>query len=76
MTKGQRSDYVGARLLLADFPAAKQLLDDKSYDAEGFLDALRKRKISTFIPARFKRTRSAISRSSIIQITAQDREFF
>ena len=60
LTEGQRSDYDGARLLLADLAAAKQLLADKGYDADRFHDALRKRKISACIPARFKRSHPAI----------------
>ena len=60
LTEGQRSDYDGARLLLADLPAAKQLLADKGYDADWFRDALAKRKIRACIPARAKRSHPAI----------------
>ena len=60
LTEGQRSDYDGARLRLADLAVAKQLLADKGYDADWFRDALAKRKISASIPARAKRSHPAI----------------
>ena len=50
LTEGQRSDYDGARLLLADLPETQQVLADKGYDADRFRDALAKRNISACIP--------------------------
>ena len=54
LTEGQRSDDDSAHLLLVDFPVAKQLLADKTYDTDWFGDTLAKRKISACIPARAK----------------------
>ena len=39
LTEGQRSDYDGARVRLADLAMAKQLLADTGYDADWFRDA-------------------------------------
>ncbi len=40
MTAGQISDYTGTAALLDDLPAAKWLLDDRSYDTDWFRDGL------------------------------------
>ena len=40
LTAGQRSDYIGARALLQDLPAAKHLLADRGYDADWYRKAL------------------------------------
>ena len=40
LTAGQRSDYIGARALLQDLPAAKHLLADRGYDADWYRQAL------------------------------------
>ena len=55
----QRSEYDGARVLLADLLVAKQLLADTAYDADWFGARLAKRKISTCILARAKRSHPA-----------------
>ena len=52
LTEGERSDDDGARLHLAEFPAAKQLLAEKGDDTDWFRDALAKRTIRACIPAR------------------------
>ena len=60
LTKGQRCDDDGARVLLAIFAVAKQLLADTAYDADWFGATSAKRKISACIPAGAKRSHPAI----------------
>lgn len=52
LTAGQRSDYIGARALLNDLPAAKHLLADRGYDANWYRKALEDRGITPCIPSR------------------------
>jgi transposase len=52
LTAGQTSDYIGARLLLAQIPAARTLLADRGYDADWFRKALIERNILPCIPSR------------------------
>jgi len=40
MTAGQVSDYIGARALVSNLPAAEWLLGDRGYDADWFREAL------------------------------------
>ena len=60
LTEGQRSEYDGACVLLADLAVAKQLPADTAYDADWFGDTLVKRKIRVRIPAGVKRSYLAI----------------
>jgi IS5 family transposase len=43
LSPGQMSDSTGARVLLAELPRAKRLLDDKGYDADWLRDELKSR---------------------------------
>ena len=52
LTAGQRSDYIGARALLQDLPAAKHLLADRGYDADWYRQALQDKGIAPCIPSR------------------------
>ena len=49
------SDYKGAALMLSALPRAKELLNDKGYDADWFRTALAKRGIAACIPSRANR---------------------
>ena len=49
------SDYKGAALILSALPAAKELLGDRGYDADGFRKALDERCITACIPGRSNR---------------------
>ncbi len=40
LTAGQRSDYIGARVLLADLPPAKHMLTNRGYDADWYREVL------------------------------------
>ena len=55
MTAGQRSDYIGARALLSELPAATHMLADRGYDADWFRNELEEMKISPCIPSRKSR---------------------
>jgi len=55
LSEGQMSDYKGARLIIDDLPAAKQLLADRGYDADWFRDALMDKGIEPCIPPRKNR---------------------
>lgn len=55
ITKGQASDYTGARLLLDTLPQTKTLLADRGYDADWFRNALRDKGIDPCIPPRKNR---------------------
>ena len=55
LSAGQVSDYKGAEALLEKLPAARELLADRGYDADWFIDALKKRRIKPCIPSRRNR---------------------
>lgn len=55
LSKGQMSDYKGARALLDHLPKAKHLLADRGYDADWFRDGLRERGIAPCIPPKKNR---------------------
>jgi putative transposase len=55
LTAGQVSDYKGAEALLEKLPAAKELLADRGYDADWFINALKKKRIKPCIPSRKNR---------------------
>jgi len=55
LSKGQMSDYKGARLIVNDLPLAKNLLVVRGYDAGWFREALENRSIKPCIPP--KKTR-------------------
>ena len=55
LSKGQMSDYKGARHLLDALPDANVLLADRGYDADWFRDALRARGIEPCIPPKKNR---------------------
>lgn len=57
LTEGQASDYKGARLMLADLPAAKVLIGDRGYDAAWLRNALAQRGVEACIPPRINRKR-------------------
>lgn len=57
LTAGQVSDYTGARKLLDDFPAAKNLLADRGYDADWFRNGLQEKGIVPCIPPKKNRKR-------------------
>jgi len=59
LTEGQQSDHMGAATLLADLPAASEMLGDKGYDSDAYRAALIKRGITPCIPPRAKRKRPA-----------------
>ncbi len=46
LTEGRASNYGGAALLLNAFPSAKELITDKSFDGNGFRNALTQRGIA------------------------------
>ena len=43
LTAGQTSDHVGAAILLADLPQARELVADRGYDSTQYRDALTER---------------------------------
>ncbi len=51
-TAGQRSDYIGARALLASLPPAEHILADRGYDADWYREALENKGIKPCIPSR------------------------
>ena len=55
ITKGQASDYRGARLLLDHLPNTQALLADRGYDADWFRKVLRDKGIDPCIPPRKNR---------------------
>src|SRR5476651_849600 len=55
LSEGQMSDYKGAALMFAVLPNAKELLDDKGYDADWFRTALAERGITACIPSKSNR---------------------
>ena len=50
LTEGQRSDHVGAALLLPHLPHASVLLADRGYDSNRFRAGLAERSITPCIP--------------------------
>lgn len=55
VTRGQVSDYIGARALCARLPDADWLLGDRGYDADWFREALKDKGIRACIPGRKQR---------------------
>ncbi|MEO0762869.1 MAG: IS5 family transposase [Pseudomonadota bacterium] len=55
LTAGQRSDYTGARAMLASIPEAGTLIADRGYDADWFREALQDKGIAPCIPSRKSR---------------------
>ncbi len=55
LSEGQMSDYKGARLIVDDLPAAKQLLADRGYDANWFREVLKDKGIEPCIPSKKNR---------------------
>ena len=55
LTEGQMSDYKGAAQLLDRLPKAKELLADRSYDADWLRTALRAKGIIPCIPPKKNR---------------------
>ncbi len=51
-TGGQTSDFIGARGLAGELPAAQVLLADRGYDADRFRKPLKNRVITQCIPPR------------------------
>ena len=58
MTAGQVSDYIGARALVSNLPAAEWLLGDRGYDADWFREALVTMGIKRCIPGRKSRSKA------------------
>ena len=58
MTAGQVSDYIGARALVSNLPAAEWLLGDRGYDADWFREALVNIGIKPCIPGRKSRSKA------------------
>jgi len=58
LTAGQRSDYIGARALLASLPKAKHMLADRGYDADWHREELENKGITPCIPSRKGRKKS------------------
>ena len=58
MTAGQVSDYIGARALVSNLPAAEWLLGDRGYDADWFREALVNIGIKPCIPRRKSRSKA------------------
>lgn len=52
LSAGQTSDYIGARALLDQLPAAKHMLSDRGYDADWYREGLENKGITPCIPAR------------------------
>ena len=55
LTAGQTSDYIGARALMGDLPAAKHFLADRGYDADWLRNQLIEKGITSCIPSRKNR---------------------
>ncbi len=55
LTAGQTSDYIGARALMGDLPAAKYFLADRGYDADWLRNQLIEKGITSCIPSRKNR---------------------
>jgi transposase len=55
LSKGQRSDYKGAALLVDAIPRAKELPTDRGYDADWFRNPLLKKGIAPCIPSKKNR---------------------
>ena len=55
LTEGERSDFLGARVILKALPSAKVLLADRGYDANWFRDGLQKKGITPCIPSKKNR---------------------
>lgn len=55
LTAGQRSDYIGARVLLNGLPPAEHMLADRGYDADWYREALEDKGITPCIPSRKNR---------------------
>lgn len=51
LTRGQMSDYTGARLMVGALPPAKALLGDRGYDSNWFRAALTEKGIAPCIPS-------------------------
>ena len=58
MTAGQVSDYIGARALVSNLPAAEWLLGDRGYDADWFRESLVTMGIKPCIPRRKSRSKA------------------
>ncbi|MDA9823872.1 IS5 family transposase [Paracoccaceae bacterium] len=58
MTAGQVSDYIGARALVSNLPAAEWLLGDRGYDADWFREELVTMGINPCIPGRKSRSKA------------------
>jgi len=58
MTAGQVSDYIGARALVSNLPAAEWLLGDRGYDADWFRESLVTMGIKLCIPRRKSRSKA------------------
>ena len=58
MTTGQVSDYIGARALVSNLPAAEWLLGDRGYDADWFRESLVTMGIKPCIPRRKSRSKA------------------
>lgn len=52
MIRGNVSDYIGARALLAPLTAEDWMLADRGYDADWFREELKERHIEPCIPSR------------------------
>jgi putative transposase len=63
LSKGQMSDYKGARHLLDAVPKANVLLADRGYDADWFRDALRGKGIEPCMPPK----KTAKSKSNMMK---------
>ena len=57
-SEGQMSDYKGAALMFDVLPKAKELLGDRSYDADWFCQAHNERGITTCIPSKSNRKKA------------------
>ncbi len=55
LTAGQRSDYIGARVLWRELLDAKHMLADRGYDADWHREALENKGIKPCIPSRKSR---------------------
>ncbi len=55
LSEGQMSDYKGAALMIDAMPPAKQLLGDKGYDADAFVETIERVGGHAVIPPRRNR---------------------
>ena len=58
LTEGNRSDFIGAALILDKLPKAAVMIGDRGYDADWFRQGLKERGIEVCIPSKKNRVKA------------------